>query len=74
MGHAFTAFFLFLTKLFSAAEKTASSLNNLATWADESSGVFVDESRHKRKQLLKAQEAEAALTSLPAPVPVPVAE
>lgn len=63
MGQAFSALFAFFTQLFGAAEKTASALNNLATWADESSGVFVDESRHKRKELLKAQEREAAAST-----------
>lgn len=63
MGMAFTAFFAFIQKLFSAAEKSASALNNLSEWADESSKVFVDEARHKRAELIKKQAIEAAATA-----------
>lgn len=63
MGQAFNAFFMFLQQLFSAAEKGASAINNLATWADESSAVFVDEARFNRKEKLKAQEKVAAITA-----------
>ena len=73
MGQAFTALFAFFTQLFSAAEKGASAVNNLATWADESSKVFVDESRHKRKELLKQQAAEDAASTAALQSSVPVA-
>lgn len=71
MGHAFTALFAFFTQLFSAAEKSASAFNNLATWADESSGVFVDEARHNRAEKIKKQLAEASITAAPAVPAVP---
>lgn len=72
MGQAFTSFFAFIVQLFSAAEKGASAVNNLTTWADESSKVFVDEARHKRLERVKAMEKEAAITAaLPAPTPAP---
>lgn len=63
MGQAFNQLFAALFMLFSAAEKGASTLNNLATWGDESSAVFVDEARHSRKEKLKKQQAEAAASA-----------
>ena len=76
MGHAFTALFAFFTQLFSAAEKGASALNNLATWADESSGTFTDEARYNRNERIKEMQKKAAITALPsaaevAQVPAP---
>ena len=65
MGAMFNAFFLFLTKLFSAAEKSASALDNLATWADEASGTFADVARHERNEKVKAMMKEAGITALP---------
>lgn len=65
MGQAFAAFFAFVIQLFSAAEKGASAINNLATWADEASGVFVDEARHNRNERVKAMLAEANISALP---------
>ncbi len=65
MGAAFTAFFLFITKMFSAAEKTASALDHLATWADEAAGTFEDEARFKRQERIKEMMAEAQITELP---------
>ena len=67
MGQAFNAFFAFIIQLFSAAEKGASALNNLATWADEASGQFTDIARHDRNEKLKAMMAVAAITELPKP-------
>lgn len=63
MGAAFNAFFQFIIQLFSAAEKGASAVNNLATWADESSAVFVDEARHNRKERAKEFMKQAKLTA-----------
>lgn len=65
MGQAFTAFFAFIIQLFSAAEKGASALNNLATWADESTGTFTDEARHKRQVRINEMLAEEGITALP---------
>lgn len=68
MGQAFNALFAALFMFFSATEKAASAVNNLATWADESSGVFVDEARFSRSEKAKKQAAEAAITAAAAPV------
>jgi hypothetical protein len=65
MGAAFSAFFAFIVQLFSAAEKSASALNHLATWADEAAGTFEDEARHKRNERIKEMMAEAGITALP---------
>lgn len=69
MGHALTAFFAFFTQLFSAAEKGASALNHLCTWADEAAGTFEDEARHNRSERVKAMMAEAGITELPKAAP-----
>lgn len=58
MGQAFNAFFAFIIQLFTAAEKGASALNNVATWADESTGQFVDDARHTRAMKLKGMQKE----------------
>ena len=65
MGTMFTALFAFFTQLFSAAEKGASALNNLATWADEASGTFTDVARHERTEKQKVMMAAAGITELP---------
>jgi hypothetical protein len=51
---AIVQFFGMLITLFSAGEKLASSINNLAIVADESSGDYADEARIQR-QMRKAQ-------------------
>jgi hypothetical protein len=65
MGTMFTALFAFFTQLFSAAEKGASALNHLATWADEAAGTFEDVARHDRNEKQKAMLAAAGLTAFP---------
>lgn len=65
MGTMFNAFFAFLTQLFSAAERSASALNHLATWADEAAGTFEDVARHDRNEKIKAMMAAAQITELP---------
>lgn len=65
MGYAFKALFAFFTQLFSAAERGASALNHLATWADEAAGTFEDKARYDRQQDLKKMMAEAGITELP---------
>lgn len=65
MGNMFTALFAFFTQLFGAAEKAASALNHLATWADESAGTFEDTARHNRQEAIKQMMAEAGITALP---------
>lgn len=49
----FKQFFAMFTVLFSAGEKTAKSLDNLATWAEESSGAFADQARIERQKKLQ---------------------
>ena len=49
-----------LTTFFMALEKGSSAINNLATWADESTGTFVDEARTERAKKLAALNAELA--------------
>lgn len=65
MGSVFNAIFGFLSQLFGAAERGASALNHLATWADEAAGTFEDTARHDRNEKLKAMMAEAGITELP---------
>lgn len=71
MGQAFAAFFAFIQQLFSAAERGASALNHLATWADEAAGTFEDEARHNRNERVKAMMKEAGITALPKAEPKP---
>lgn len=65
MGYAFKALFAFFTQLFSAAEKGASALNHLATWADEAAGTFADKARHDRQEDIKKLLKEAGITEFP---------
>lgn len=62
---AFTAalvqFFTALTTLFSAFNKVAQTVDNLATVAEESSGTYMDEARAARQQRLVALR-KAAIT------------
>lgn len=74
MGSAFTALFAFFTQLFGAAERAASALNHLATWADESAGNFEDQARHNRQQQTKAMMIEAGITVLPKAEPKSVTQ
>lgn len=69
MGQVFTALFAFFTQLFSAAERGASALNHIATWADEAAGTFEDEARHNRNERVKAMMKEAGITELPKAAP-----
>jgi hypothetical protein len=69
MGTMFTALFAFFTQLFSAAERGASALNHIATWADEAAGTFEDEARHNRNERVKAMMKEANITELPKAAP-----
>ena len=65
MGSMFAALFAFITKSFSALERTASAVDNLATWADEASGTFTDKARHERNMRMKAMMEEEGITELP---------
>lgn len=69
MGTMFTMIFAFITRLFSAAEKTASALDNLAGWADDASGTFADVARHERQMKINTMMKEAGITELPKAAP-----
>lgn len=47
-----------VTKTLSAAEKFASSLENIGRFADESTAAFADEAAHKRQMNIALQRAE----------------
>lgn len=55
---AITQFFSALTVLFSAFEKGAKTIDNLATVAEQSSAMYMDEAAEKRKQKLAQLTAE----------------
>lgn len=52
MMQAIRQLFSALTVLFSATEKFAKSLDDLATWTEEGTASFVNESRVERKKQL----------------------
>lgn len=62
MIQMFKQLFAMFTVLFSAGEKTAKSLDNLATWAEESSGAFADQARLERAKKLALTNADLAQT------------
>lgn len=62
MSEMFTAFFTMLTRLFSAGNAAAGALENVAVWAEESTGAFTDEAREARKaklEVLKKRTSDA---------------
>ena len=65
MGQVFTAIFAFIIQLFSAAEKFASAINNVAMWTDESTGTFTDEARLKRQKHVQALLEDEGIDALP---------
>ena len=58
----FAQFFLMFSSLFSAGNKFASALDNVAGWTEESSASFVDEAREQRKQKLAILTAQTRAT------------
>ena len=59
-SQAFSAFFAMLFTLFSAGEKFARSIENLATVAEQSSGEYADEAAIQREmRLAERQKARA---------------
>lgn len=52
MGQALAQLFTFITTLFTALERTAKIVDNLATVGEEMSGAYVDQSRHDRSKQL----------------------
>lgn len=51
-------FFSMITVLFSAGERTAKALDNMASWAEESSAQFNDTARAERKLKLAIHNAK----------------
>ncbi len=58
MFAAFRQFFSMITVLFSAGERTAKALDNMAAWAEESSGQFNDVARNERALKLAVHKAK----------------
>lgn len=65
MGAAFTNFFMFFTTLFSAANKLASAVDNLATIAEKSSSQFADITAYSLDQKMVEMKKEAGIADLP---------
>lgn len=58
MFAAIKQFFSMITVLFSAGERTAKALDNMAAWAEESSGQFNDVARNERALKLAVHKAK----------------
>lgn len=58
MFAAIKQFFSMITVLFSAGERTAKALDNMAAWAEESSGQFNDMARNERALKLEIHKAK----------------
>lgn len=54
-------FFSMITVLFSAGERVAKAADNMASWAEETSGQFNDVARAERKQKLAIHNAKMKL-------------
>lgn len=68
MGKALGQLFAFFVTLFTALERGAKIVDNIATVGEEMSASYVDQSRHdraKQAQLLK-RELDSPLPALPA--------
>jgi hypothetical protein len=70
ISFAFRSMLAMLTSFFSAGEKIGKTLDNLATVAEETSGVYVDEARAERQAKIAARE-QAALAIATAAAPAP---
>lgn len=71
ISFAFRSLLAMFTSFFSAGEKIGKTLDNLATVAEETSGVYVDEARAERMaKIIAREQAAAALLPVPAPVAV----
>lgn len=68
ISFAFRSMLAMLTSFFSAGEKIGKTLDNLATVAEETSGVYVDEARAERQAKIAARE-QAALVIATASAP-----
>lgn len=62
MGKMFAQLFSMFTVLFSAGEKLAATVDNLATVAEETSGQYKDQSRINRAKALALAEGNLATT------------
>lgn len=67
MFQMFRQFFSMITVLFTAGEKLAKSADNLATWAEESTGAFSDQARIERAKKLALINKPATTKALPKP-------
>lgn len=63
MSQALRQLFIMLATFFSAGEKIAKTLDNLATVAEETSGSYVDEARADRQAKLAARAAAVEATN-----------
>jgi LytS/YehU family sensor histidine kinase len=54
----FKQLFTAITLYFKAAEKTASAVNHLADWAEETAAAFADEARIERQKKLAMLKSE----------------
>ena len=61
MFRMFAQLFSMITVLFSAGEKAARSLDNVASWADESTAAFNEAARAERKQKMAIHKAKMEL-------------
>lgn len=65
MGKALAQLFAFFTTLFTALERSAKIIDNIATVGEEMSLIYVEQSRHdraKQAQLLSKELALPAIT------------
>ena len=62
MSSTFRALLTMLASFFSAGEKVAKTLDNLATVAEETSGAYVDEARADRQSKIAARAIADAQT------------
>ena len=61
MFKMFAQFFVSMTTLFMALEKSAKAVDHLSSWAEESAGSFADEARMQREK--RMSELKKQLTA-----------
>ena len=64
MGQALHQFWMFFTTLFSAAEKGAKTIENLATVSEEMTATYLDQTRADRQLALIKQQKVLAKVQL----------
>lgn len=70
MGKALAQLFTFFTTLFTALERGAKIIDNIATVGEEMSAAYVDQSRHDRAK--QAAQLEASLSGSTKAIAAPV--